>query len=519
MNIGVRMNLNASNVFSDPKITSEMIDIIPLNVMYCDLDLTLIYLNKKSIETLKKLEHLLPDKVENLIGISIDRFHRNPAHQRKLLSNDKNLPLETNIVLGEHYLNLNVNAIYNEGRYSGVMVTWAIVTDKLHLDFLQNSLNKSQAIIEFNVDGTVIKANDNFCDALEYKQSELIGKHHSLFCDEKYVKTSAYKEFWQKLNDGLYDAGQYPRVSKSGQTVWIQATYNPVLDNQGKVFKVVKYATNITAQKKEWFNLLNILSNTSGQLAAAAEELTATSNQLHYNATKTNEQSLSASAATEEVDSGVRSVATNMEEMTASIKEITRTTNEASSMTNETLRKAQHTNKVIEQLGVSSRDIGNVIKVISSIAQQTNLLALNATIEAARAGDAGRGFAVVANEVKELAKQTAKATSEITKKIETIQNDTKNAVSAIGEISISIDKINGHTNNVAAAVEEQAATTNEISRIIVESSSAIGGVSSLVRDVSVIAGTNSTDATQLIEASRGLHKLASELRELVTKLN
>jgi methyl-accepting chemotaxis protein len=208
-----------------------------------------------------------------------------------------------------------------------------------------------------------------------------------------------------------------------------------------------------------------------------------------------------------------------MEEMTASIKEITRTTNEASSMAGETLRKAQHTNKIIDKLGVSSSDIGNVIKVISSIAQQTNLLALNATIEAARAGDAGKGFAVVANEVKELAKQTAKATGEITKKIEAIQADTNSAVSAIGEISLSIEKVNGHAGNIAAAVEEQAATTNEISRIIIESSSAIGGVSNLVRDVSNISSANSSDASQLIDASKSLSKLAMELKDLVNKIN
>src|SRR5262249_47789899 len=157
------------------------------------------------------------------------------------------------------------------------------------------------------------------------------------------------------------------------------------------------------------------------------------------------------------------------EEMTASIKEIARSANESAEMSKSTLAKAQTTNKTITQLGTSSQEIGNVIKVISSIAQQTNLLALNATIEAARAGDAGKGFAVVANEVKELAKQTAKATEDITNKIGAIQTDSSAAVEAIGGISQAMEKVNAIAGAIAASVEEQTATTNEVSRVVLES--------------------------------------------------
>lgn len=182
------------------------------------------------------------------------------------------------------------------------------------------------------------------------------------------------------------------------------------------------------------------------------------------------------------------------------------------------LRKpANETNSIIKQLGLSSDDIGNVIKVISSIAQQTNLLALNATIEAARAGDAGRGFAVVANEVKELAKQTAKATGDITKKIETIQSDSRNAVKAIDEISIRIEKVTGHASNIAAAVEEQAATTGEISRIILQASQSVGQANVMIKSVSDIATSNLNDANQFKDASKELTKLAVGIKNLLIK--
>jgi methyl-accepting chemotaxis protein len=163
-------------------------------------------------------------------------------------------------------------------------------------------------------------------------------------------------------------------------------------------------------------------------------------------------------------------------------------------------------------------DIGNVIKVISSIAQQTNLLALNATIEAARAGEAGKGFAVVANEVKELANQTAKATNEITKKIETIQNDSKNAVDAIAEISVAIEKVNGFTSNIAASMEEQAATTNEVTRIVTEAAEGVKQINENISQVSSAAANTGRDAGQAQGAAKGVGDTAELLKSYVAKL-
>lgn len=380
------------------------------------------------------------------------------------------------------------------------------------------ALSKSQAVINFNLDGTIIEANDNFLKAMGYSLDEIKGRHHSIFCDPNYANSSQYKQFWSDLNSGLFQAGEFKRVAKGNREVWIQAAYNPVYDLNGKIFKIVKYATEITKQKQEWLELVHTLKETATQLGAASEELSATASQLASNAQKTTSQANSASSMSEEVSKGVRSVATNTEEMTASIKEIAKSTSAGSQKTKESSKKAHETTILMNQLGQSSKEIGSVIKVISAIAQQTNLLALNATIEAARAGEAGKGFAVVANEVKELAKQTAKATEEISEKIGSIQNNTSGAVVAINEISKSVEEINTISMTIATAIEEQTATTNEVSRIVAESSKAVTEISSVIKDVSVAATENSTGAEQLLLAARSLSQLALKLRDLVTKL-
>ncbi len=381
------------------------------------------------------------------------------------------------------------------------------------------ALSRAQAVIEFNCDGTVTDANDNFLKLMNYRLDEVSGRHHSLFCTPEYTQSTKYREFWLKLNAGEYQSNQFLRVAKGGRQVWIQASYVPVFDLTGKVFKVVKYASDITSQKKDQVALIAALSETAQQLGAAAAELTATATQMSGNAERSTSVANSTAAASEEVSQGVRTVATNTEEMLAAIKEIARNASEASSTSNATMRQAQATNITISKLGDSSQEIGNVIKVISSIAQQTNLLALNATIEAARAGDAGRGFAVVANEVKELAKQTAKATEDITNKITGIQRDSRSSVEAVTAIGQTIEKLNGIASAIAASVEEQSATTNEVARVVQESAKGVLSIAENVRVVSSAAKETFAGSNQVLSAAKSLSELASHLESLVKRID
>ena len=427
------------------------------------------------------------------------------------------------------------------------------------------AISKSQLVLEFTMDGTIVTANDNLLNIFGYSLDAIKGKHHSIFVDEAHRNSPEYRAFWAKLNQGEAQTSEYKRVGKGGDPVWIQATYNPILDLNGRPFKVVEYASDVTPQKqaaeelkqkvdsisrvvaaaaagdlthevsvsgqdvigqmgeglarffKDLRGSISAISQNSQSLANASEELSSTSQQMSANAEETSTQANVVSASAEQVDKNLQTVATGTEEMSASIKEIAKNAHESAKVATAAVKVADDTNQIVSKLGDSSIEIGQVIKVITSIAQQTNLLALNATIEAARAGEAGKGFAVVANEVKELAKQTAKATEDISRKIEAIQGDTKGAVGAIGQISSIIKQVNDISNTIATAVEEQNATTNEMARNVGEAAKGSGEISKNIGGVAEAAKSTSHGANDSLKASQALAKTATELRELVQR--
>ena len=511
------------------------------------------------------------------------------------------------------------------------------------------AIRRIQGAVEYKLDGTIITANETFLDATGYALSEIVDKHHDMFVEPSKRSSNESKQFWRDLRDGRHQSGEFKWIGKNGKEVWIQASFNPVMDTSGQPAKVIQYAHDITeavdlrqanalyagivedipisimfadtdlriqymnsaalntfktmqrflpvpaerligqsvdlfhkdpaqqrivlsdsrnlprqsqitfgeetidqlvnavfdAKKKylgasfvwrivtesiardardkelttKMESVLRVVAENSSAMAAASEQLSAVSSQMSVNAEETSAQTVAVSAASEQVSRNTETVATGIEQMSASIKEIAKNATDAARVATSAVKVAEATNATIAKLGESSTEIGNVIKVITSIAQQTNLLALNATIEAARAGEAGKGFAVVANEVKELAKETAKATEDISHKIEAIQNDTRGAITAIDEISAVIHQINDISSTIASAVEEQTATTNEISRSVVEASRGTTEIAQNITSVAQAAKTTNEGALNSQCASQELARMAAELQHLVAEYN
>ena len=554
------------------RVTS-MMENSPTNMMFADRDFVITYMNPASLNTLRGLQQYLPVSVDEIVGSSLDIFHKNPAYQRGILADSNQLPRRANIRVGPETLDLLVSPILdNTGAYIGAMATWEVITEKLALEveiaritsMMENSpLNMMFAdrdlVITF-MNPASLNTLRGLEEYLPVKADKIVGSSLDIFhkkpsyqrgilADESQLPRRANIQVGPETLDLLVS----PIRDTSGNYIGAMATWEVITDKLAletatreaaedlrhkvdQILDVVSAAaagdltrevpvsgedaigqlgSGLDALLRTMRSSMGEIGNTADTLAAAADQLTELSQGMETGAASTAARASSASASSVEVSASIQTVASAAEEMTASIAEIAKNAADAASVATSAVGVANGAKQTVGDLGNSSAEIGAVIKTITSIAQQTNLLALNATIEAARAGEAGKGFAVVANEVKELAKETARATEDISAKIEAIQSGTRGAVDAITEIGDIIDRINDIQTTIASAVEEQTATTNEIARSVTEASAGANGIASDISQVNDAAADTKQGAQNSLQSATELAGMSIELKRLL----
>ena len=656
------------------QLKEQIVDKISPAIMTVDRDFMVTYVNGPTRELLKKNEtafrSLWPSfDADKIIGMCIDTFHKNPSHQRQILADPSRLPINTEITIGDLKVALLVNGLFDAKRnHVGNVLEWRDVTTERMNSGMLDAINKAQAVIEFSVDGKIQHANENFLKTLGYTMAEIKGQHHSMFVDPAYRQSPDYRMFWDKLGRGEFDAGQYKRIAKGGKEVWIQASYNPILDANGKPFKVVKFATDITEQKLQNAdyegqisaiskaqavieftldgkilnandNFLKTLGYSLGEVKGqhhsmfvdpvyrqsaeyrmfwdklgrgeydagqykrigkggaeiwiqasynpildvngkpfkvvkyatdvttsvkASQALQQAVQQVQdvVEAAKTNDltqriplegktgeigalcsgvnglidtmatvvikirnsarEVASASAEisasttdlsqrTEEQAASLEETSASMEQMSATVKKNAENAQQANQSAGGTRDVADRGGQVVAKavdamarIEESSRKISDIIGVIDEIARQTNLLALNAAVEAARAGEAGRGFAVVASEVRSLAQRSSQAAKDIKDLITNSNGQVKDGVdlvnragTALTEIVESIKKVADIVSDIASASAEQAAGIEQVNKALTQMDEVTQQNSALVEENAATAKTLETQSQAL----------------------
>lgn len=352
-----------------------------------------------------------------------------------------------------------------------------------------DAIGKSQAVIEFNLDGTIINANANFLDAMGYGIDEIKGRHHRLFVEPAYGQSMEYADFWEKLAKGEHQAAEYKRLGKGGREVWIQASYNPIFDMNGRPFKVVKYATDITAMVQARQDKDRLIGIMNQDLQGIALDMASS-----------RERSIAVSAASSQTATSMQSVASGAEELHASVREIATSMDRSRLAVEAAFAQTQAADQSIANLSEASKAMGSIVGMIQDIAGQINLLSLNATIEAARAGEAGKGFAVVADEVKKLAAEASDATDQISSQIEHMQSVASQVLSSITEIRGSVESVRDYVSGTVSAVEEQSAVTSDMSNNMQAAAAAVTTINDNMVEI-VETTKHADDRTQKVRST------------------
>ncbi|AYJ79724.1 chemotaxis protein [Aliarcobacter cryaerophilus ATCC 43158] len=376
------------------------------------------------------------------------------------------------------------------------------------------AINKSNAVIEFDMNGNILNANDNFLNTLGYKKEDIIGKHHSIFCEESYKNSNEYKEFWKKLNRGEFDSGEYLRIGKNGNHIWIQASYNPIFDMDGKAFRVVKYATDITHRKNTMFEVEKEIKEFSNSL----NTLLSTSINMLKDAKFSNENSQNATNSSQNINSLIQDLSNKIDEMQQAIVDIASKTSKNEQIAQEANIQSKHTATAMIKLNEESQKIGETVNIISQIAFQTNILSLNAAVEAATAGEAGKGFAVVAQEVRNLASRSDDAAKNITERIALIQNLVKNSLDSIHEIDETISDISTISKEISVSMSEQKQNSSIVSQNAKDGSKSLNEVTKNMQDVVLSTENTLIEAQKTQDSSNSLVDISNKLIKTLQEL-
>jgi methyl-accepting chemotaxis protein len=382
---------------------------------------------------------------------------------------------------------------------------------------LFEALEQAFGVCECDIDGTIRKLNDKFLGFVGAARDAVMGRPFSAVVEQ----LSGADPVWARLRGGESVVVEWERRTLDGKTVCVDATWIPILGPSGTTERLIALARDVTGRpsRRQVSQAIEAkIAKHASDLNVSGVSLKELAVQMGNNAEETSARAGVVAAASEQVSRNVQTVAAGTEEMSSSIREIAKSASAAANVATQAVKVAEATNTTVCKLGDSSGEIGKVIKVITSIAQQTNLLALNATIEAARAGEAGKGFAVVANEVKELAKETARATEDISHKIEAIQSATRGAVTAIDDIRKIINEINDIQHTIASAVEEQTATTNEMSRNVGEAARGTADIAQNMSGLAVAVQQTSKWVASTRSASSDIVAMAALLSQLASEI-
>ena len=664
--------MNLRNLFGgqpekqQPAYYEIALNAISSGVMVADKNRNIIYANDAVYNLLKSYEDeirtVLPHfSAEHLVGQNIDQFHKNPAHQARMLA-ELTRPISSSIVVGDVNFDLKVTPLLDAmGKPDGAMVEWVdktaynlsanmlsaldrsqgiiefrpngeilranenflnlmgyeeseilgkhhrmfvasdyahsveykdfwaqlsrgelaageflrynsrgeevwiqasynpvttsdgkvtrvvkyatdITADKLKNAYYEgqiNAIKTSQAVIEFDPTGKILDANDNFLNAMGYTLGDVKGKHHSMFVDANYRSSSEYRLFWDQLSDGQFHSGEFHRIGNGGKEVWIQATYSPITDQSGRVFRIVKYASDITNRKMavndicevmlalskgsltsklereyegEFKTLADSVNDFVTNLASIVHEIRSGSETINNSSAEIAKGNADLSSRTEQQASSLEETASSMEEITSTVQLNADNAKQANGLASEASRVAIDGGKLIEQvvgtmadINQSAKKIEDIIGVIDGIAFQTNILALNAAVEAARAGEQGRGFAVVASEVRTLAQRSANAAKDIkglisdsVAKVESGNSLVNQSGDTMREIVTAIQRVNDIMSEIASASAEQASGIDEINKAVVQMDEMTQQNAALVEEAAAAAESMSSQASQLI---------------------